>query len=337
MSRAFDSSGGADSITFSVGNAPPDQGPITVAVLAKAASVAGFTMWMARGLKSGTAIWGFLTSNNAGPKLFAENDFGNGVAGLSTSWRWYVMTKASGSAIPRIHVWDLSGAWSHTDNSANVGDGTGPIDTLVVGGNGGGSNGWRGSIAVVATWTSALSDGAIEAAMTKAALDTYNATPSWMVRLNQASTGTSVTDDMGGGGNQSAISGTSVDADDPSGYNYSLSIPSAAPNGIAVTAALGQPTVALGLTAAPSGVVLAVALGQPTVSIPSAAPTGIAVTAALGTHTVALNRTAAPSGIALTTYLGSPSTLAPSAISSGGPVVRASNRRQPVSATNRRG
>jgi len=52
---------------------------------------------------------------------------------------------------------------------------------------------------------------------------------------------------------------------------------------------------------------------------------------------VALNRTAAPSGIALTTYLGSPSTLAPSAISSGGPVVRASNRRQPVSATNRRG
>jgi len=103
VSRQFDTSGGADSITFSAGGAAPDQGPITIAVLAKSFSVAGFTMWMARGTKTGTAIWGMLTSNNSGPKIFAENDFGNGVAGLSTSWRWYVMTKASGSALPRIH------------------------------------------------------------------------------------------------------------------------------------------------------------------------------------------------------------------------------------------
>ena len=225
MSRQFDTSGGADSITFSAGGAPPDQGPFTIAVLAKANSVAGFTMWMARASKTGTAVWGMLTSNNAGPKLFAENDFGNGVAGLSTSWRWYVMTKAAGNVPPRIHVWDLSGAWSHTDNSANVGDGTGPIDTIFVGANGSGSNGWRGSIACMVTWASALSDGAVEAAMTLAALDAFNATPAWMIRLNQASTATSVTDDTGGGGNQSAISGTSVDADDPPGFNYSLSAP----------------------------------------------------------------------------------------------------------------
>ena len=223
MSRQFDTAAGADYITFSAGAAPPDQGPFTIAVLAKASSVAGFTGWMARGSKAGTAVWGFLTSNNAGPKLFAENDFGNGVSGLSTSWRWYVMSKAAGSNLPRIHVWDLSGAWSHTDNSANVGDGTGPIDAIYVGGNGSGSNGWRGSIAVVATWASALSDGAIESACTLAASATYSATPAWMIRLNQASTATSVTDDMGGGGNQSAITGTSVDADDPPGYSYALS------------------------------------------------------------------------------------------------------------------
>lgn len=222
MSRQFDTSGGADYITFSPGNAPPDQGPITIAVLAKASTVAGFTMWMCRGNKTGTAVWGFLTSNNAGPKLFGENDFGNGVAGLSTSWRWYVMTKAAGSAIPRFHVWDLSGAWSHTDNTTNVGDGTGAIDTLYLGGNGSASNNWRGSIAVAATWTSALSDGAIEAAMTLRASDTFAASPGWMVRLNQASTATSVTDDTAGGGNQSAITGTSVDADDPPGYSYAL-------------------------------------------------------------------------------------------------------------------
>lgn len=223
MSRQFDTTAGADFITFSVGSAPPDQGPITIAVLAKASSVAGFTMWMTRGNKTGTAIQGFLTSNNAGPKLFAENDFGSGVSGLSTSWRWYVMTKAAGgTSIPRIHVWDLSGAWSHTDNTSGVADGSGPIDALYVGGNGSGSNGWRGSIAVVAEWSSVLSDAAIEAAMTLSAADTFNAAPGWMVRLNQASTATSVTDDTGNGGNQSAITGTSVDADDPPSYSYAL-------------------------------------------------------------------------------------------------------------------
>lgn len=222
MSRQFDTTAGADFITFSPGSNPPDQGPITIAVLAKASSVAGFTGWMYRGNKTGTAVTGFLTSNNAGPKLFAENDFGNGVSGLSTSWRWYVMSKAAGSALPRIHVWDLSGAWSHTDNSANVGDGTGAVDTVYVGGNGSGANGWRGSIAVVAAWASQLNDAAIEAAMTLRASDTFAATPGWMVRLNQSSTATSVTDDTGGGGNQSAITGTSIDADDPPGYSYAL-------------------------------------------------------------------------------------------------------------------
>lgn len=222
MSRQFDTSGGADSITFNVGNAPPDQGPITVGILAKSFTVAGFTMWMIRGTKTGTAIWGMLTSNNSGPKLFAENDFGNGVAGLSTSWRWYVMTKASGSALPRIHVWDLSGAWSHTDNSANTADGTGPIDTLLLGTAGGGANGWRGSIAVAAAFASQMNDAAVEAAFTLSAAATFNASPGWMVRLNQASTATSVPDDTGGGGGQSAISGTSVDADDPPGYSYAL-------------------------------------------------------------------------------------------------------------------
>lgn len=223
MSRQFDTSGGADSITFSPGGAPPDQGPITIAVLAKSATVAGFTMWMVAGRKSGTAVLGLLTSNNSGPKLFAENDFGNGVAGLSTSWRWYVMRKAAGNVQPIISVWDLSGAWSHTANSANVGDGTGPIDTLYVGSQNGSGNGWRGSIAMVAMWTSALTDGQVEARMTLNARDAYNASPSWMVRLNQASTATIVTDDTGGGGDQSAISGTSVDADDPPGFNYALS------------------------------------------------------------------------------------------------------------------
>jgi len=264
MSRQFSTTAGTDSITFSVGNAPPDQGPITIAVLAKATSTAGWTGWMLAGRKSGTAVLGFLTSNNGGPRLFAENDFGNGVAGISTSWRWYVMTKASGAAAPRMHVWDLSGAWSHTDNSATVGDGTGPIDTLIVGSQSGSSNGWRGSIAVVAADAAAWSDAQVEARCTLAAADLFAASPNWMIRLNQASTGTSVTDDTGGGGNQSAISGTSVDADDPPGFDYSLTPPAPAQGSAAFTLDLhvaptgartsaGSAPFTLGMHAAPTG------------------------------------------------------------------------------------
>lgn len=264
MSRQFDTTGGTDSITFSVGNAPPDQGPITIAVLAKATSTSGWTGWMLAGRKSGTAVLGFLTSNNGGARLFAENDFGNGVAGLSTSWRWYVMTKASGAAAPRMHIWDLSGAWSHTDNSATVADGTGPIDTLIVGSQNGSTNGWRGSLAVVAADAAAWSDAQVEARCTLAAADLFNASPGWMIRLNQASTATSITDDTSGGGNQSAITGTSVDANDPPGFDYSLSPPAPAQGSAAFTlnmagAATGARTSAgsapftLGMHAAPTG------------------------------------------------------------------------------------
>jgi hypothetical protein len=283
VSRQFDTSGGTDSITFSPGNAPPDQGPITVAVLAKSASVAGYTGWLIDARKTGTAIWGFLTSNNGGAKLFAENDFGNGVSGLSTSWRWYVMTKASGSVAPRIHVWDLSGAWSHTDNSATVADGTGPIDTIYLGSQNGSANGWRGSIAMVATYTSAMNDAAVEAAFTLAAADAFGATPGWMVRLNQASTATSVTDDTGGGGDQSAITGTTVDADDPPGFSYALTNDVDATGDRAVTATLaGAASVdhyASGdraVTATVAGAATVNPGGQGTLSV-SAAMTGAAV------------------------------------------------------------
>lgn len=295
MSRQFDTAAGADSITFSVGAAPPDQGPITVAILAKSASVVGYTGWLISGRKSGAGIWGLLTSNSAGPKLFAENDFGNGVSGLSTSWRWYVMTKASGSVAPRIHVWDLSGAWSHTDNSAAVADGTGPIDALILGSNG--TNGFRGSIAVAAAWSSQLNDAAVEAAMTLAATDTLAAAPDWMVRLNQASTATAVTDDTAGGGDQTAISGTSVDADDPPGYDYALSggTQTVAPDGIAAPVALGAPVVSQSLAAAPNGMAASVALGAPAVVMAVNLP-GIVVSAGVGAPAVDGPRTVVTQG-----------------------------------------
>lgn len=344
MSRAFNGGTAADSITFSAGNAPPDQGPITIAVLAKASTVTGWTGYAVRGFVTSTASWALLTSNNAGAKLFMENDFGSGVAGLTTSWAWLVATKASGSALPRFHVFPIGGSWTHSNNTANVGDGSATVNKIVVGGDGAGgvSSSWRGSIAVVATWDTALADLAIEAACTTNAADTFAASPKWMIRLNQASTATSVSDDTAGGGNQSAISGTSVDVDDPPGYNYALtasgaaptgiaasvalgqpssSIPSAAPTGIAASVSLGVPTAALNRTAGPTGIALTASLGLPSAGsgASGASPTGIALTTLLGVPTAALNRTAAPTGVSRTVLLGQPSPIPPTAYSSGNP------------------
>ena len=79
-----------------------------------------------------------------------------------------------------------------------------------------------------------------------------------------------------------------------------------APSGIAVTAALGTPTLAQSLSVAPSGIAVAASLGTPTLSQGGIAPSGIAVTAALGTPTLAQSLAVTPSGIAVTAGVGTP-------------------------------
>ena len=270
MSRSFDPIAGTHFVTFSPGSAAPNEGPITMAFLAKAANTGGWTGWGMRGMNGASAIWGHLTSS---AKMFIEGDFGTGVSGLTTSWAWYVAKKASGTVAPRFGIFPIGSSWTFTDGSATVADRTGPIDTIFVGGAGGGTNGWRGSIAVAATWSSALSDTTIQNTFGLSASTVLAAGPNWMTRWNQSSTATSVTDDTGNGGNQSAITGTTVDADDPPGFDYSLTSP-ISPTGLAVPVALGSPTVLAGLTIAPSGLAVPVALGAPTVGATKGATVG---------------------------------------------------------------
>jgi hypothetical protein len=228
VSRAFNGGTSLDMITFGVGNAPPDQGPITMAVLAKATNVSTNTSYMIQGVNGTSPVFSLLFSNNAGGKLFLEGDFGNGAAGITTDWAWYVATKAAGSALPRFHVKNLTtnGAWTHANGSANVGDGSGPITAIRVGSNNSLGTTFRGSIAVEALWASALSDADVEAFCTYAYADIISGAAGWAIKLDQASTATAVTDDTGGGGDQTALSNTTVDADDPPGFDYSLAGPS---------------------------------------------------------------------------------------------------------------
>lgn len=221
MSRFFNGGTAADFITFAVGNAPPDQGPITIAVLAHP-STSSFTGWTVQGMTAG-GVWSILADSSV---LFIENDFTSGGPAHGTGWCWYVATKASGSAVPRWHMHDLTAgtAWTHANSSGTVADNTGPITSIRVGSSAAGSAAqtFRGRIAAVAAWTSALGDVAVEAACTTAAADLAAAAPNWGVLLNQASTATSVTDFTGGGGDQTALTGTAVDGDEPPGWSYTL-------------------------------------------------------------------------------------------------------------------
>lgn len=290
MSRQFNPSGGSttDVVNFSLGNAPPDQGPITIGVLAKMDAATG-DFWMIQGSAGATAVWGMLAVSNSGERLYMENDFdATGASGLTGgAWRWYVVTKAAGSNKPRWHVWDLSGAWTHVDGGTNVGDGSGPITQLRVGNNANLNRNWRGLIAVDAAWASVLNDAAVEAAFTLNASATLAAGPAFMHRWNQASTATSVTDDTGGGANQSSITGTAVSADDPVGYNYNLSTSVDASGDITATAGRtgaatvepgGQGTATASAAIAGAATVTANATGTMSVSAAITGTTDQAVT-----------------------------------------------------------
>lgn len=285
MSRLFNGGVAADCITFAPGNAPPDQGPITMAVLTRPSS-SSFLGYAIQGAASTTSVLALLTF---GGKLFIERDFSSGTGAITTDWWWFVATKASGNVPERWHYRNitLGGAWTHVDAGGNVTDGTGPIDSLRIGGavSGAASDSWRGRIAASALWVSALTDLAVEAACTLAASDLLAASPNWMVRLNQASTATNVQDDTGGGGNQTALSGTAVDADEPPGWSYALT-PSVTPAGIAVPVALGQPYV--GTPPTPSGIALPVTLGNPTIGATIASAGTSAGSGWWGLHSTAL-------------------------------------------------
>jgi hypothetical protein len=221
VSRFFNAPTTADSITFAVTRAPLDEGPITMAALVRASST-GFTGWAVQGQSAGNAgVWAVLCS---GGKFFVENDFTTGGQPVTTDWLWVVATKAAGSVLPRWHIKNLTtgSAWVHADGPGNVSDVASTATHILVGGNGSSSTSWRGRIAAAAAWRGVLTDLQIEAACTLLAKDLRLAEPAWAVLLNQASTATAVLDITGNGGNQTAISGTAVDADDPPGFDYTV-------------------------------------------------------------------------------------------------------------------
>lgn len=218
-----------DQVNFSPGSAPANQGNITAMVLLKTSDLYG---WFLTGTKAGSSVWAM--GRDTG-KWFTWNDFGAGITfDPAGHWCWVGFTRSSGNARWHFKDYTAGGAWAHTDSGFNPGNGTGPIDAIQVSGYGGGGVHILGSVAVAFTANSALADLAVEAACTSNAADAL-AVASWMTLWNQTSTATAITDVTGGGGNQSSITGTSIDADEPPSFNWSLG-PSTTPVGRTLSA-----------------------------------------------------------------------------------------------------
>lgn len=218
MSRAFD--GIDDVIDFSPGTLTTlDGGPITVAWI-----------WKPAALHNGGILW----ANGAG-QVALINPFNDGRIYVSfngftatetytggTDWFMLAITKANGSAVVRGHTFAYTGGtWTHTDYGSINDSANGPVSLLRVGRNDTTNEYLHASVAVMGIWLSVLPDLTLEG-MTASLGSWISQSPDALWAFNQTSVATPVPDTTGHGADQSAITGTSVDADEPPGWSYSV-------------------------------------------------------------------------------------------------------------------
>lgn len=142
----------------------------------------------------------------------------------ANDWTLLVVSKAAGSAVTRWHRYIYSTAtWTHVNGSGSVAD-----STVLPGASGVVQFGrlqtvdpMNGLLAVAGGWLRVLSDAEVETL--PLALSAWaDLNPDGLWAFNQASTATAVTDLSGNGADQVSTTGTSVSADEPPGFDYSL-------------------------------------------------------------------------------------------------------------------
>jgi hypothetical protein len=144
-------------------------------------------------------------------------------------WVLAVVTKASGTVAPRFHRYRLTAADIVRANGGTaVANGTTPTSSFRFEvGKDDIFNDAQLHLAVAACWDVALTDGQVDELYANlATADWYNnsgGTPVALWEFNQASTATAVTDLTGGGADQTAIAGTTVNTtNDPPGWTFGL-------------------------------------------------------------------------------------------------------------------
>jgi hypothetical protein len=138
------------------------------------------------------------------------------------TWHHLVITKAGGTTSARAHGAVLgSGSWTRNDTATTITDEASSVDRIEIGSFLDG-NTFAGLIAVAALFPTELSNGNVDTIDTEASsqnLVDLGAVGLW--HLNQASTATAVEDQVGSA-DQTAITGTSVDAVNDPTWDFTL-------------------------------------------------------------------------------------------------------------------
>lgn len=222
MSRLFD--GVDDVITFSAGGA---------ANLPTAALTTAF-LWRPNAVNRGGLLDGRdggatrrigVNPFDNGDVFFAVNGFtSTGYAAYANQWAVLAFTKPAGAGqTVRSHLYRFDTlAWTHT-NLGTISASSAITQILV--GSFDPTQFLNANLAAIGMWSgTALADASFEAGTGfQASLANWFATtPSVLWRFNQASVATAVTDIMGSGADQTGITGTTVSAEDPPGFNYNI-------------------------------------------------------------------------------------------------------------------
>lgn len=226
--QSFLNSPGGSHLETDVGNAAGlFGGAWTVAVLMRSANDTKGIFGGWSGGIGGTFRSGLLF---AASKLFGTSDFSSGFgSGLDDGvWRWYVACKSAGASLRRMHIAPLSTlAWSHGESAgaSNYGD-QGTCDSFSLGMDSSYALGFdNGDIAAAAVWGSKLSDGDVELACTKLAMDLLDSDPlaGWL--FPQAVAGLTIVDFTGGGADEVNRVSIATSAD-PTDYDFTMASPS---------------------------------------------------------------------------------------------------------------
>jgi hypothetical protein len=218
VSRLFD--GVDDQIVFPAPAAM--DGTLTMLVVVKFATASGWASLIEME-NSGGADRATIGRN---PTLSNNLYWSNGIAALltggetmtsTTEWLVLGITKTAGTTTPRAHKCIVGGANSHTDQTGTIADaGTSVGGVLRLGGNADWAN---IRLAAAAIWHgTALTDAdfnSINAALTTQSI--FDLSPTWLVDDADAFTA-----DYVGSADQTSITGTTDDADDPAGWVYGL-------------------------------------------------------------------------------------------------------------------
>lgn len=220
--------GTSDFITFGPGSIGTAIAYGTIAVLIRCTNDTSYMAACSVESSTSTLIYELERADNTQLNVATLNTNGSGCQSSNTGpywtvadgWVLMVVKKTNGNQTPAFWKGTLGGTWTSSAGLASLANTSGTVSKILLGSEGGAGDFWAGDIAMAAVWKDvALSDANIQTLHISKSTWT-GLSPTWCVSCDQASTATTITDLTGGGGNQTAITGTSVVSDGPalSGY-----------------------------------------------------------------------------------------------------------------------